>query len=116
MKIYYAHCMSLYGSDQETRDLLMFEALGWEVENLNSPEHGKKYGKYGMPYFTDLARGCDALVFRANPDGSVPAGIATEVRDAITNQIPVFELPCGLLRRTLTVEQTREYLKEVGYR
>ena len=131
MKVYYAHCQAIYDSPQEQRDVEMLKALGFEVINPNSPEYvavAKKikstpaYCVEGtasamvMDYFTKLVKDCDAVAFRALPDGTIPAGVAKEIEKAMTDGKPVFELPSCVSRRVLTVEQTREYLKEIGQR
>ena len=69
-----------------------------------------------MEYFAELVRSCGAVAFRVLPDGSIPAGVAKEI--AVANEVgkPVIELPSGISRRVITVEQTREYLAEVGQR
>ena len=123
MKVYYAHCQAIYGTPQEARDVELLMALGWEV--VNPAEHGpvaKEMKAKGIPsskvmeYFVELALGCDVLVFRALPDGAVPAGILKEVHSFREAKKPVLELPSCLMRRELNVEQTREYLHEVGQR
>jgi hypothetical protein len=35
--VYYAHCLHLYGTPQERRDVLTLEALGFKVVNPNDP-------------------------------------------------------------------------------
>ena len=123
MKVYYAHCMAIYGTPQEDRDIATLRRLGFEdILNPNAREHQTGYadfvaaGKPGMDYFTRLVDTCDAVVFRANPDGSIPAGVAKEVAHAVAHEKPVMELPSAFVRRTLTVMETREYLKECGQR
>jgi hypothetical protein len=66
--------------------------------------------------FKPLAQTCDLLVFRALPDGAIPAGVAKEIQWAEEVNVPVIELPSALSRRTLTLAQTKQYLKEVGQR
>jgi hypothetical protein len=56
------------------------------------------------------------LAFRALPDGTIPSGVAQEIKWAGEAGIPVIELPSAVNRRTLTLDQTREYLKEIGQR
>jgi hypothetical protein len=122
MKIYYSHCQAIYDSPQEARDIEILERFGFVVINPNSPEHIveaqrlKSEGKNAMPYFEGLVTSCDALAFRAMPDSSIPAGIAKEIRTAAEINLPVIELPSQVLRRVLSVEQTREYLTEIGQR
>jgi hypothetical protein len=139
MRVYYAHCMAIYDTPQERRDLQTLALLGFEVVNPNSPEINarcdalraevRKWNDDALPdaspeYFRDagsevmqtifkpLVEFCDAVIFRALPDGSIPAGVAQELRWGIG---PVLELP-GSLRRTLSVADTKQYLHEVGQR
>jgi hypothetical protein len=67
-----------------------------------------------MIYFAEEVTKCDALAFRALPDGAIPAGVAEEIKIALTRGMPVIELPSSVQRRTLSVDLTREYLKESG--
>jgi hypothetical protein len=119
-KVYYAHCQANYGTPQEQRDLFLLRALGFDVLNPNSPEvqsllmHASKDNK--MAVFQPLVESCDWLAFRALPDGSISAGVAKEIAWAQEAGKCVLELPSAILRRTLTVEQTRQYLSEVGQR
>lgn len=123
--IYYAHGLYLYNTLQEQRDIKLLEALGFEVLNPNTPEiqnqikelkkvHGEQ-ADY-MEYFRDMVKDCDIVAFRALPDGRIGAGVYTEVECAYEENIPVFELPSGFTTRKITVEATREYLKEIGQR
>lgn len=116
MKAYYAHCLAIYNTKQEERDLETIERLGFEVLNPNKPEYSQLYKTQGMKVFEELASSCDVVVFRGLPDGSLPAGIAKEVKAAKEANKPIIELPSCLERRILTVEETREYLKEIGQR
>lgn len=122
--VYYAHCMALYDTMQEERDEALLEQLGWRVLNPNAPEHqeGVKAAnardpgnpQAGMNYFRPLVEKCDILAFRALPDGAIPAGVFLEIEWARAVGRPVVELPSSVLRRGITREQTREYIREVG--
>ena len=123
MKAYYAHCQANYNTPQEARDLFLLNALGFEVRNPNSPsvqaeiEHLKAAGVDDkMELFRPIVDACDWLVFRALPDGSIPAGVAKEIGWARLAGKPVLELPTAVSRRTLSVDATREYLRDVGQR
>ena len=107
---YYAHCQTIYGSEQEKRDIETIRSLGMQVTDPSTN------GSTDMQTYIDLVRLCDMLAFRANPDGSIPAGVMTEIETALLYNKPVFELPSGMSRRALTLEQTREYLRESGQR
>jgi hypothetical protein len=114
MKIYYAHPITTYDSIIEQKDLLLLKALGFEVVNPNSKESDINYRALGMSYFESVVASCDALAFRALPDGSIPAGIAKEIDAANHYSKPIFELPTRVRRRVLSVDATREYLLETG--
>lgn len=116
LKVYYAHPIGLYDKNQESYDIGLLNELGFAVENPNQKKHQKGCQKCGMEYFADLVQKCDALAFRAFPDGSIGAGIMKEIQVAKKTYKPVIELPCGLTRRGLTVEQTREVLWQSGAR
>ena len=115
-KVYYAHCIAIYNTPQEKRDIEALEAMGFEVANPNSPECAEGYKRHGMEFFKQFASTCDLIAFRALPDGAIPAGVGTEILFFVEAKKPVLELPSNYLRRLMTVEQTREYLKEVGQR
>jgi hypothetical protein len=116
MKVYYSHCVNIYNTPQEARDIKLLESLGFEVINPNLPEHAAHYPVEGMGYFVALVVGCDAFAFRALPDGRIPAGVAMETAQAIACGHPIIELPSRMLSRVISVMETREYLKEVGQR
>lgn len=116
MKAYYAHCIAIYDTKQEDRDIATLTSLGYEVVNPNSVECSEGYKEKGMDYFKQFAESCDVVVFRALPNGKIPAGIATEISYFIKLLKPVIELPSCMLSRTINVEETREYLKEIGLR
>ena len=112
MKIYYAHSISIYNTSQEKRDIKSLESLGFDVVNPNKEIHQENYRSKGMDYFVELVNSCDAIAFRAHPNGDIPAGIYKEIQA----DKPIIELPSSINGRKLTVDETREYLKEVGFR
>jgi len=108
MKIYYAHALNLYGTKQEVRDVQVLKDMGFTVRNPNTDE--------GMDHFARVIRDeCQALAFRALPDGQIPAGIWREIAVARSKRLPIIELP-SFYNRELSVPQTRQYLEEAGYR
>ena len=115
MNIYYAHCIAIYDTPQEERDINLLESLGFTVINPNQPEHQLMCKGMGMEYFLQLTARCDALAFRAIPGIGVPAGVAKEITLAHERGMPVIELP-SLLGRSMSIDDTREYLKECGKR
>jgi hypothetical protein len=137
MKVYYAHCLSLYGTKQESRDIATLESLGFTVENPNCPlvqeacdfiradalawnernaPELRNPSEEVMEYFRGFTLTCDCIAFRALPDGRIPGGVYKEIAMFKQAGKPVFELPSGVLSRGMTIEQTREFLGEVGYR
>jgi hypothetical protein len=121
MKVYYAHCLAIYNTPQEERDIKLLADMGFQVENPNQKHHSDAYlkirqeGGSPMEYFTDLVQQCDAVAFRGLPGGLIPAGVFKEVSIALEKEMPVIELPCYFNRAT-SVEETRTFLKEIGER
>jgi hypothetical protein len=122
MIVYYAHCIALYNTPQEARDLETLKALGFEVFNPNTPEIDEKVRRARevspnyMELFREYVMGADALAFRALPDGRIPSGVVTEIEFALFYDKPVFELPSNLYSRYMALNATRAYLREVGQR
>lgn len=116
LKVYYAHPVSLYNTPQERRDLATLETLGFIVYNPNCQDCADGYKKEGMDFFWRKVTSCDALAFRSFPDGSVPAGVAKEIVFAKDADKPILELPSGILKRELEVDETKEYLSQLGQR
>ena len=126
LKCYYAHAKMLYDTPQEARDLeLLRQELNFDVVNPNQPVHQEscrsdEWMKNGpdneMNYFLCLVENCDLVAFRALPDMRIPAGVYREICHAKQLGKPVIELPSSTLTRGLSIELTREYYKECGYR
>ena len=124
MRIYYAHSLSLYGTEQEKRDVKLLEDLGFEVENPNQKCHQEGYKAYTlkfpdqspMIYFTDLVLTCDALAFRAFVDFKIGGGVFKEAMAAKKAGKPVIELPTLLPYRGMERKETVQYLQELGQR
>ena len=119
--IYYAHPLNLYGSAQEKRDCETLEKLGFEVLNPGSLECQEAFEARDkslpvMDFFAPLVEACDALAFRACPDGRITSGVVKEIGWALTAGKPIIELPSCISSRVLSQVQTIEYLKEVGQR
>lgn len=125
MKIYYAHCLQIYGTPQEERDVSLLELLGFEVYNPNNEDIQQLVQRWkGMDpdydvmrkIFLPLVETCDALAYRGVPDGRLPGGVWMEATHADKLNIPIIELPYGLAWRGMTTDQSREYLRETGQR
>jgi len=117
MKIYYAHFMGIYNTSQEPRDIETIKKLfpRAEVVNPNCKESEIGYKLCGMSYFTEIVQGCDVLVFRGLPYSKIPHGVFTEIECAAKCSITIIELPC-FTGRKMDIEDTRSYLKEIGFR
>ena len=99
-KVYYAHGVNLYNTNQEDRDLETLEDMGLDVENPNQQHHQDGYTEKGMVYFMeDILPHMSACAFRSYPDGSIPAGVAKELTYFLEAGLPIIELPHFALRR-----------------
>jgi hypothetical protein len=117
--------MGTYDTPVEKRDVALLESLGFKVTNPNTKEVAVAFTEYRnnilpensyMKFFEDMAAAHDVLAFRGLPDGTIPAGVAKEIAAAKSAGKIVIEIPCGLTRRTLGLEATREYLMDMGER
>jgi hypothetical protein len=119
---YYAHCQAIYGTAVEERDHALIRLLGYEPvlfdESVtNAVDVVKRAGGNVMTaVFKPLVEASAVLFFRALPDGRIPAGVAAEIEYADQAEVPVIEIPASRFSRTMTVDETREYLREVGQR
>lgn len=116
MRVYYAHSIALYNTPQEKRDHSTLFELGFTVTCPNTPYSDEGYKREGMEFFKKLIADCDCLAFRANPDMTINAGVAREIEWAQEMGKPVIEIPSMVARRTLTVDATRQLLREWGVR
>lgn len=118
MKIYYAHCICIYNTPQEERDLELLHKLfpNDDVYNPSQDENSDLgYRQNGMKYFTDIVEECDLLAFRSLPYSKIPTGVFKEISHAQNKNIPIIELP-SFVDREMSVNDTRQYLKESGIR
>lgn len=141
MRIYYAHCIAIYHTPQENRDVELIESVFTGATVINPSSRAiaddceavrrdvanfNKYRLAGPPQdpsnevmervFKPLAQKCDLLVFRALPDGMIPAGVYKEITWAVEAGVSILELPSATSRREMSTTQTRQYLKEIGQR
>lgn len=116
MKVYYAHCMALYDTPQEQRDIDTLKKLGYEVCNPNCTKYKKSWKNLGMAFGEQLVAECDVFAFRALPDGRIPSGVFKELEWAMEQNKPVIELPSGIFYREMNIKQTANYLQEIGQR
>ena len=119
-KIYYAHCMALYGTDQEKEDLRTLDALGVRVVDPNATQYKKKVrdmkrahksGAQIMDYFVSVVERCQGVAFRALPDGSISSGVEKEIAAMRKKGGIIIELPELDKRKRLTVGQTCDHIQ-----
>jgi len=117
-KAYYARPISIDGTKQETRDKELIASIGFEPYPVGEEKETAivAYKEKGMEAFKPYVESSDCLVFRSFPDGSIGAGVAIEIEWAIASGIPVIEIPRQIKRRTISVDDTREMLRELGSR
>ena len=117
-KAYYARPISIDGTPQEERDHELIRLLGFEPYPIGNDKAVAlvQYRNVGMKIFKHYVQRSDCLIFRAFPDGSIGAGVKKEIDWAIEAGIPVIEIPRQIDRRTLSVQETRDMLSELGQR
>lgn len=115
-KAYYARPISLYNSHQDFRDIQIIKDLGFELLNPNKEELQSRYKTEGMNVFLEAVKECNILFYRSFPDLKISAGVQKEIDEAIKNNCIILELPTLIENRVLSVEDTRNYLKYLGYR
>ena len=125
--LYYSHCMAIYHTPQEERDLDTIKKMfGDEIEIINpsDKEHSdivgylksEKMDAKVMPYFENLVKKSNMVVFRAAINGKIPSGVYKELMVAYDYGIPILELPSMITSREMTLGQTGEMLAELGQR
>lgn len=117
MRVYYAHPIDIYNTMQEVRDVELLTNVFCSdiIINPNSRENEVAYQTIGMSHFLEIVDECDLLVFRGYPMGRIPAGVWKEISRAREKNIPVLELPT-LVDRAMSVDDTRQFIKEIGTR
>lgn len=130
--IYYAHPMSWYNTRDELLDIAAIAELGL-VSNPNSVQfqaqvdYAKRKDRPVMDIFANyIANIADAVAFRRLNDGTLTAGVAREVFEAIIWGKPVLEVttdedgnrwvktwidPSAALSNLLTVPQTKDAIE-----
>jgi len=121
--IYYAHCISDYGSRVSRGHVKTLKALGFLVIDPSSKSHSNKVtemkgqgktSKEIMDYFIGVVEQCDHIAFRALRDGSITAGVGAEIRAIRKKGGQIIEMP-NPNRKILSVTKTRQHIKAVEY-
>ena len=96
--VYYAHPMGLYNGPTERADLALFASRFPTVVNPNTEAFRARAasaaarGKAMAPFVQAVER-CDAVAWRAFPDGTIGAGVWLEIQTARRLGKPVYRLP-----------------------
>jgi hypothetical protein len=117
-KAYYARPISIDDTPQAERDIALICEMGFAPYpvGVDKVRALVGYKAAGMIAFKSYVEECAALFFRAFPDSSIGAGVAKEIAWAQEMNIPVVEIPRQIERRTLSVEDTKAMLSELGQR
>ena len=121
-KIYYAHTMTTYYSQEEANAVELLESMGYEVVNPSDKKivEGFKLfrkenpSRNSMDYFLDIVKTCDLLAFSAVGDGKLTSGVVKEVLYALGTKMPVIEIhtiDSLSSKRFMSLEETRKYLE-----
>lgn len=124
-RAYFAHPMSDYGTNRESQAVAQIELYfkgDWEVVNPNHRDHEDGYRERGdFSYWTDLAGGCDVVVYMAMPGGWIGSGVWKEVHSALKAGRRAYEIDRNaehILRvemldpeRLLSIEETKRTVR-----
>ena len=117
LRVYYGRCQSIYCTPEELRDIELIHGL-WSTAYIIpfTKKMIDRAAKEKMTPFLEAVETADLFVFRALPNGDIPAGVGKELRHARENEIPILELPQLNPARFIDVKATRWYLHSVGQR
>ena len=119
-KVYFARCIEQYGKEEDSEDIINFMKLGFGIIDPKEFFDKETYDDIGMQHFYNHIKKADVFAFRSLPTGNITAGVSKEIHYAHNINIPVLELNQNNMQRrrmrTLSVEETREYLKQKGVR
>lgn len=116
-KAYYARSIDQYDKEHDNHCIKELENLGFEVVDPNKFFTKEEYDEKGMQMFFDRIKDCDVFFFKSiYQGGKITAGVFKEYCYAQELGIPAYEIPFNVSIRSLTVEGTRQYLKDKGVR
>jgi len=100
MKIYYAHAICTYGSEQEEmeRKCIKKEFSNCVVVDPSLYENDARKRRDGMQFCKGLISSSDVLVF-TRLLGKITSGVGIEINHALGENKPVFELNNGKMHR-----------------
>lgn len=99
MKIYYAHAMCIYRTDEEEEEINHIKTNFPDSKIVDPGSYADNPQKMrdGMEYCKKLVSNCDALVF-TRLLGKVTAGVGIEIHHALSQNKPVYELNNGKVK------------------
>ena len=108
-RVYYAHYMGIFNTEQEAYDIEVLKFLGLEVVNPNNPalqdafdkmhEAGATNEEAFTTVFLSEVEKCSIFAFKALIDGRIPNDVGLELAYAIENKKVIIELPNGMTGR-----------------
>lgn len=114
MKVYYAHPISSYNTEQEADDIRFLKSMGLTVVNPAKLSKFVKPMQYKMKYFCGLVQKCDCLAFRSFSDTRIGSGVLLEIKAMKEIWGFVFELkPSIMSDRKLSIPQTKTRIERI---
>lgn len=90
-KLYYAHAMLLYGTEDEEREIGYIKNAFPDHELVNPRFYQNNSKGNDMDYYKDLVSTTNTVVF-SKLEGHITSGVGQEVNHALSLGIPVLEL------------------------
>lgn len=102
MKVYFAHAMPTYGTRTERTQKAAIKKLfpKHKMVDPGSIQDNPEKRREGMAYCLRLVGTCDALVFSRYLD-EITAGVGKEVNHALDNDLEVYELINGKVKKVI---------------
>lgn len=128
MKIYYARPIWHYDKGQDTTVLEILNRMPITVIDPNQEKYQKEYEERGMDVFLELVENSDMFVFKRTINGNITPGVYKEMLKAQECKIPIFDITdlqsfnlgfsnwSKIRGRVLSVEKTRQIIKDYGIR
>ena len=115
MKVYYAHAMCLYGTEQEKEELTLLRKNFQNAEIVNPADHQNNLDgtEEQMDFYLSLVERCDIVVF-SRLLGKITSGVGKEVNHALKKGKEVYMLdgaslfPIKSLVKYISRQNTRE--------
>lgn len=98
MKIYYAHAICLYGTDDEEMEMEHIANIFPDHDILNPRLHPDPEENGTMDHYKMLVSSCNMLVF-TRLLGKITAGVGLEINHALAEKKMVYELNNGKVKQ-----------------